>query len=91
MILKELFSNIGLGVGFYIAYHPVDPKLRMSSRELVTPIKIGNIVWIGGSTIGSGIMIGNNTTIGAGCVVVKDLLTNVVAAGDPCRIIQHLL
>lgn len=63
----------------------------MSGRELAAPIKIGNNVWIGGgSIICPGVMIGNNTTIGASSVVVEDIPTNVIAAGNPCRMIRHL-
>ncbi|MBH8551221.1 sugar O-acetyltransferase [Nostocaceae cyanobacterium CENA357] len=78
-------------VQIYAAYHPVEPKIRLSGRELAAPVKIGNNVWIGGSAIiCPGVTIGDNTTIGAGSVVVKDIPANVVAAGNPCRIIRHL-
>jgi maltose O-acetyltransferase len=78
-------------VQIYTAYHPVEPEIRLSGRELAAPIKIGNNVWIGGSAIiCPGVTIGDNTTIGAGSVVVKNIPANVVAAGNPCRIIRHL-
>jgi maltose O-acetyltransferase len=78
-------------VQIYTAYHPTEPEIRLSGRELAAPIKIGNNVWIGGSAIiCPGVTIGDNTTIGAGSVVVKDIPENVVAAGNPCRIIRHL-
>jgi maltose O-acetyltransferase len=78
-------------VQIYTAYHPIEPEIRLSGRELAAPIKIGNNVWIGGSAIiCPGVTIGDNSTIGAGSVVVKDIPANVVAAGNPCRIIRHL-
>lgn len=78
-------------VQIYTAYHPTDPKIRQTGLELAAPIKIGNNVWIGGGAIiCPGVTIGNNTTIGAGSVVVKDIPKNVVAAGNPCRIIRPL-
>lgn len=78
-------------VQIYTAYHPVEPDIRLTGRELAAPIKIGNNVWIGGNAIiCPGVTIGDNTTIGAGSVVVKDIPANVVAAGNPCRIIRHL-
>lgn len=78
-------------VQIYTAYHPTEPELRLWEQELAAPIKIGNNVWIGGGAIiCPGVTIGDNTTIGAGSVVVKDIPENVVAAGNPCRIIRHL-
>jgi maltose O-acetyltransferase len=78
-------------VQIYTAYHPTEPEIRLSGRELAAPINIGNNVWIGGSAIiCPGVTIGDNTTIGAGSVVVKDIPENVVAAGNPCRIIRYL-
>ncbi|MBD2002886.1 MULTISPECIES: sugar O-acetyltransferase [Cyanophyceae] len=78
-------------VQIYTAYHPTDPEIRQSGLELAAPIKIGNNVWIGGGAIIClGVTIGDNTTIGASSVVVKDIPPNVVAVGNPCRIIRHL-
>jgi maltose O-acetyltransferase len=78
-------------VQIYTAYHPVEPEIRLTGRELAASIQIGNNVWIGGSAIiCPGVKIGDNTTIGAGSVVVKDIPANVVAAGNPCRIIRYL-
>jgi maltose O-acetyltransferase len=78
-------------VQIYPAYHPVDPQERLTGRELAAPIKIGNTVWIGGGAIiCPGVTIGDNTTIGAGSVVTKDIPANVVAAGNPCRVIRSL-
>ncbi|MBW4617347.1 MAG: sugar O-acetyltransferase [Desmonostoc vinosum HA7617-LM4] len=78
-------------VQIYTAYHPVEPEIRLTGRELAAPIMIGNNVWIGGGAIiCPGVTIGDCTTIGAGSVVVKDIPANVVAAGNPCRIIKML-
>jgi maltose O-acetyltransferase len=78
-------------VQIYAAYHPTDPAVRQTGLELAAPIQIGNNVWLGGGVIvGPGVTIGDNTTIGAGSVVVKDVPANVVAAGNPCRVIRPL-
>lgn len=78
-------------VQIYAAYHPVDPAIRLTGRELAAPIEIGNNVWIGGGAIiCPGVTIGNNTTIGAGSVVTKDIPANVVAVGNPCRVIRSV-
>ena len=78
-------------VQIYSATHPTDPQVRVSGLELGKPITIGDNVWIGGGAIiCPGVTIGDNTTIGAGSVVVKDIPANVVAAGNPCKIIRKL-
>ncbi len=78
-------------VQIYTAYHPTEPEIRLSGKELAAPIKIGNNVWIGGSAIiCPGVTIGDNTTIGAGSVVTKNIPENVIAAGNPCRVIRNL-
>ena len=64
---------------------------RNSRREWAEPVTIGDNVWIGGSvTILPGVSIGNNTTIGAGSVVTKDIPANVVAVGNPCKVLRKL-
>lgn len=76
-------------VQIYTAYHPTDPALRQTQQELAAPITIGNTVWLGGGTIiCPGVTIGDNTTIGAGSVVTRDIPANVVAVGNPCRVIR---
>lgn len=78
-------------VQIYTATHPTDPEIRQTKLELARSINIGNNVWLGGGAIiCAGVTIGDNTTIGAGSVVVKDIPANVVAAGNPCRIIRYL-
>lgn len=78
-------------VQIYTAYHPLDAETRRSGLEMAAPIVIGDDVWIGGGAIiCPGVTIGNNTTIGAGSIVTKDIPANVVAAGNPCKIIRKL-
>ncbi len=82
---------IGPNVSIYTACHSTDPVERNSRREWAEPVTIGNNVWIGGSvTILPGVRIGNNTTIGAGSVVTKDIADNCVAVGNPAKVIKHL-
>lgn len=79
------------GVQIYAAHHPLIAADRIKGPELATAVIIGNNVWIGGGAIiCPGVTIGDNTTIGAGSVVVKDIPANVLAAGNPCRVIRIL-
>lgn len=78
-------------VQIYAAYHPTDPAVRLTGRELAGPIRIGNNVWIGGGVIiCPNVTIGDNTTIGAGSVVTQDIPANVVAVGNPCRVVRSV-
>jgi maltose O-acetyltransferase len=82
---------IGPNVSIYTACHSTDPVERNSRREWALPVTIGNNVWIGGSvTILPGVTIGDNVTIGAGAVVTRDIPGNVVAAGNPCRVLRRI-
>lgn len=82
---------IGPNVSIYTACHSTDPMERNSRREWAEPVTIGNNVWIGGSvTILPGVTIGDNVTIGAGSVVVKDIPSNTIAAGNPCKVVKLL-
>ena len=82
---------IGPDVKFYGGTHPADPQQRLDGQEYGKPIRIGNNVWIGGGAIiVAGVTIGDNSVIGAGSVVVKDIPANVVAVGNPCRVIKPL-
>ena len=81
---------IGPNVGIYTANHPTDVRRRGKGYEWALPVKIGNKVWIGGGvTILPGVTIGDNTVIAAGSVVTKDIPANVVAAGNPCKVIKE--
>lgn len=76
---------------FYTAGHPLDVEARNQGLEYAKPIEIGNNVWIGGNVVVlPGIKIGNNSVIGAGSVVTKDIPSNVVAVGNPCKIIKEI-
>lgn len=77
-------------VQIYTAYHPTDPEIRLSGKELAAPITIGDNVWVGGGAIVCpGVTIGSNVTIGAGSIVTKNIPDNVIAAGNPCRVIKE--
>ena len=82
---------IGPNVSIYTACHSIDPVERNSRQEWAKPVTIGNNVWIGGSvTILPGVTIGDNVSIGAGSVVVKDIPSNSVAVGNPCKVIKRI-
>ena len=82
---------IGPNVSIYTACHSTDPVERNTRMERAEPVTIGDNVWIGGSvTMLPGVTIGNNVTIGAGSVVTKDIPDNVVAVGNPCKVIKRL-
>ncbi len=77
--------------GFYTAGHPLDYEIRNKGLEYAKTIKIGNNVWIGGNAVVlPGVTIGNNVVIGAGSVVNKDIPANVVAVGNPCKVIKNI-
>ena len=70
--------------------HPISPNHRMDGMYSF-PIKIGNTCWIGANVIVlPGVTIGDNTVIGAGSVVTKDIPANVVAAGNPCHVLRKI-
>lgn len=80
---------IGPNVSIYTACHSTDPIERNTRQEWALPVTIGNNCWIGGSvTILSGVTIGDNVTIGAGSIVVKDIPSNTIVAGNPAKLIK---
>lgn len=82
---------IGPNVGIYTAGHPVHYELRNQEYEYAFPICIGDNVWIGGSVvINPGVTIGANAVIGSGSVVTKNIPDNVIAAGNPCKVLRKL-
>lgn len=91
---KVIFGNnvfIGPNCGFYTAEHPIDYVTRNSGLEYAKPITIGNNVWFGGNvTVIGGVTIGDNVVIGAGSVVIKDIPSNSVAVGNPCKVVKTL-
>ena len=77
--------------GIYTAYHPIDIVQRNKGLEYASNVRIGNNVWIGGNvTILPGVTIGDNCTIGAGSVVTKDIPSNSIAYGNPCKVARSL-
>jgi maltose O-acetyltransferase len=81
----------GPNVQICAATHPLEAAQRTLGPELGAPITIGDNVWLGaGAIILAGVTIGANTTIGAGSVVNRDIPANVLAAGNPCRVIREL-
>lgn len=83
---------IGPNCGFYTSHHPLNPEDRAMGMSYAFPIKVGNNVWIGGNvTVLPGITIGDNSIVGAGSVVTKNIPSNVMAAGNPCRIIKNIV
>ncbi|HET8622709.1 MAG TPA: sugar O-acetyltransferase [Gemmatimonadales bacterium] len=83
--------QMGPGVHLYTATHPLDAATRKSGLESALPISIGDGVWLGGGTIVCpGVSIGENTVVGAGSVVVRDLPPNALAVGNPGRVVRSL-
>lgn len=82
---------IAPNVSVYTAGHPVHYLARNSMYEYGIPVSIGDNVWIGGNAvICPGVNIGSGSVIGAGSIVTKDVPENVMAAGNPCRIIREI-
>ncbi|MEF2574710.1 MAG: sugar O-acetyltransferase [Eisenbergiella sp.] len=78
-------------VAIYTAGHPVHPDSRNSGYEYGIDITIGDNVWLGGNTVVMpGVHIGNNVVIGGGSVVTKDIPDDVIAVGNPCRVIRKI-
>jgi maltose O-acetyltransferase len=83
--------QIGPNVQLLTPTHPVEPGPRREKWEAARPIVVGDNVWLGGGVIVCpGVTIGANTVVGAGAVVTRDLPANVVAVGNPARVIREL-
>lgn len=81
----------GPNVVLCTATHPVSPVLRKKVAQYNLPVTIGNGVWIGANVmVMPGVTIGENSVIGAGSVVTKDIPANVVAVGSPCRVLRPI-
>lgn len=77
--------------GFYTAAHPLLAEQRNTGAEFALPITVGNNVWFGGGVkVLPGVTIGDGAVIGAGSVVTKDIPANVVAVGNPCRVLRKI-
>ena len=83
--------QIGPNVQLLTPIHPIEPELRRAKWESAEPITIGDTVWLGGGAIVlPGVTIAENTVVGAGAVVTKDLPANVVAVGNPARVLRSI-
>lgn len=83
--------QIGPNVQLLTPTHPVEPQPRRDKLEAAQPIVIGDNVWLGGGVIVCpGVTIGENSVIGAGAVVTHDIPANVVAVGNPARVIKQI-
>ena len=86
-------DNVMFGPNVIIATagHPVDTPLREKVAQFNIPVRIGKNVWIGaGAIVLPGVTIGDHSVIGAGSVVTKDIPPNVVAVGNPCRVLREI-
>lgn len=85
------YTMFGPNVTVASAGHPILPELREKVYQYNAPVHIGRNCWIGaGSIIVPGVSIGDNTVIGAGSVVTRDIPKNVVAVGNPCRVLREI-
>ena len=85
------YTLIGPNVTIATAGHPINPTLREKALQYNASVKIGKNCWIGaGAIILPGVTIGDNVVIGAGSVVTKDIPNNVVAVGNPCKVLREV-
>ena len=84
-------TMLGPNVVLATAGHPIDPELRGRGLQYNLPVRIGRNCWLGaGVIVMPGVTIGDNTVIGAGSVVTKDIPANVVAVGNPCKVLREV-
>ena len=85
------YTMFGPNVTVASAGHPILPELREKAYQYNAPVHIGRNCWIGaGVVIVPGVTVGNNVVIGAGSIVTKDIPDNVVAVGNPCRVLRKI-
>ncbi len=85
------YTMIAPNVTIATAGHPILPGLRRKGYQYNMPVTIGENCWIGaGAVILPGVTVGDNTVIGAGSVVTRDIPANVVAVGNPCRVVREI-
>lgn len=85
------YTQFGPNVVLSVAGHPIDPTLREQGYQYNLPIRIGRNCWIGaGTLLLPGVTIGDNSVIGAGSVVTRDIPAGVVAVGNPCRVLRPI-
>ena len=81
----------GPNLGIYAVNHALDPVERAGGCCMGAPVRIGKNVWLGGDVkILAGVTIGDNAVIGAGSVVTRDIPANVIAVGNPCRVLRPI-
>ena len=84
-------TMFGPNVVVATAGHPILPELREQGYQFNMPVHIGRNCWLGaGVIVLPGVTIGDNVVVGAGSVVTKDLPSNVVAVGNPCRVLREV-
>ncbi|MBA2939911.1 sugar O-acetyltransferase [Paenibacillus sp. CGMCC 1.16610] len=85
------YTMFGPNVTVATAGHPILPELREKAYQFNAPVTIGKNCWIGaGAVLLPGVKIGDNTVIGAGSIVTKDLPSNVIAVGNPCKVLREV-
>ena len=85
------YTMIGPNVTIATAGHPILPELREKAYQFNQPVHIGRNCWLGaGVVVLPGVTIGDNSVIGAGSIVTKDIPANVVAVGNPCRVLREI-
>ncbi len=84
-------TMFGPNVVVATAGHPINPELRAKAYQYNMPVHIGKNCWVGaGALVMPGVTIGDNSVIGAGSVVTKDIPANVVAVGNPCKVLREI-
>ena len=84
-------TKLGPNVVIATAGHPIVPELRMQGLQFNMPVHIGKNCWLGsGALVMPGVTIGDNSVIGAGSVVTRDIPANVVAVGNPCKVLRPI-
>lgn len=85
------YTMLGPNVVIATAGHPILPELREKAYQYNMPVNIGKNCWLGaGVIVLPGVTIGDNSVIGAGSVVTKDIPSNVIAVGNPCRVLREI-
>lgn len=85
------YTMFGPGVIIATAGHPILPELREKGYQYNAPVRIGANCWLGaGVIVLPGVTIGDNSVIGAGSIVTRDIPANVVAAGSPCAVMREI-
>ena len=85
------YTMLGPNVVLATAGHPICPELRARAYQYNLPVRIGRNCWLGaGVVVLPGVSIGDNSIIGAGSIVTKDIPANVIAVGNPCRVMRPI-